>query len=98
MEVILYIIVGFWLLGLLGRWGLRWWLARRLGTTFGGTPEQAKARAEQKAQRARAEKERAANEAKRREGTVSVQSPAPSDAHTVSREVGEYVEFEECKD
>ena len=29
LTVILFIFVGFWLLGQIGRWTLRWWIARK---------------------------------------------------------------------
>ncbi len=107
LTVILFVFLGFWLLGLVGRWSLRWWLARRQrefrerfgegdsaagsSSNGGGTFGNGSFRGFY------ANFGGAKNNARkrRREGEVTVTQTARRSEYQVRRGVGEYVEYEE---
>lgn len=73
-----------WLLGLVGRWLLRYWLQkkqRQFAEQFGGAQQQ---------------QTRGNRRQNRREGEVSVQQTVRVEKK-VNKEVGDYVEFEEVE-
>lgn len=86
LEFIFITVVVIWLVGLLGRWFLRWWLVkkqRELSERFGGGAGQTRGRG-------------AARRGNRPEGDVSVRQTAPVQKK-VNKSVGDYVEFEEVE-
>lgn len=83
LTVLLFIVVGFWLAGKLGRWTLRRWVTKRqqqFEQQFGGAygSNQSSGRRQQ-----------------RPEGEVTVTKNTSKATPSVSKSVGEYVEFEE---
>ena len=106
LTVILFVFLGFWLLGVLGRWGLRRWLARkqrefaeRFGnggtgadsTNGGGSFGNGSFRGFY----ANFGGTKNSSRKRRREGEVTVTQTTRRSEYQVRKGVGEYVEYEE---
>lgn len=83
LTVLLFIVVGFWLAGKIGRWTLRRWVTKRqqqfaqqFGGAYGNNPG-------------------SGSRKPRPEGEITVTQNASKATPSVSKSVGEYVEFEE---
>lgn len=84
LTILLFIILGFWLLGLLFRWLLPLILIRaqkRYASQFGGQFNYGTNRK---------------SESQKKEGEVTVESTTSQD-HKVNKNLGDYVDFEEEK-
>lgn len=105
LSIILFIFIGFWLLGLIGRWFLRYWIVKKQRQMEeqmrnGGSPFQSFGNGRgfagfygfgggNPAARGTAEK--------RPEGEIKVEKIKEEESH-VNHKIGEYVEFEEVKE
>ncbi len=99
LTVILFLFVGFWLLGIVGQWTLRWWIARKQrefqqqfgsdGKAAGGTFRNGSFRGFYA--------DFGSNRKKKREGEVTVTHTDRHSEYQVGKSVGEYVEYEEVK-
>lgn len=100
LTIILFIFLGFWLLGLVGRWSLRWWLAkkqREFQEQFGGGQQTGTA-GEHGGWRGFYTNfggKNAAGRKKKREGEVTVTRTVRQSEYQVRKGVGDYVEYEE---
>lgn len=103
LTIILFIFVGFWLLGLVGQWMLRWWIARKQrefqqqfgsdGTSAGGSFGNGPFRGFY----ANFGKTTADSRKKKKEGEVTVTRTTRYSEYQVGKGVGEYVEYEEVE-
>lgn len=87
LTVIFFIFVGFWLLGLIGRLVLPWWIGkkqREFQQHFGGGAGSGGYRQGQQQQR-------------KEEGEVTISSKTAQNEHHVNRDIGDYVEYEDMK-
>lgn len=110
MEVFLSIIIctvlGFWLLGIVTRWLLRYWIikkqremAQKFGSqggfeSFGSGNFQGFYGFGQQNQASGQDNK---SDNKKEEGKVTIQQTQKREGYTVNRKIGEYVEFEEEK-
>lgn len=107
LTVILFIFVGFWLLGLFGRWTLRWWLARKqrefqqqfggADTAGGGTGRNSGSKGSFRGFYANFGNPSARQRRRWKEGEVTVTRTAMRSERQVAKSVGEYVEYEEVE-
>lgn len=104
LTVILFIFVGFWLLGIFGRWTLRWWIAkkqREFRQQFGGEDSSSSRGAFGSGSfRDFYASFRGAGDAagrKKKEGQVTVTRRTRRSEYQVNKGVGEYVEYEEVE-
>ncbi|MCH5306074.1 MAG: hypothetical protein J1E79_06285 [Rikenella sp.] len=103
LTVILFLFLGFWLLGVIGRWSLRWWLAKKQrefqerfggagsasgGGSFGDGPFRG-------FYANFGGKSGGTGRKKRREGEVTVTRTERQSEYRVRQGVGDYVEYEE---
>ncbi|WP_298064359.1 hypothetical protein [uncultured Rikenella sp.] len=99
LTVILFLFVVFWLLGLFGRWTLRWWIARKQrefqqqfgsdGKATGGTFGDGSFRGFYA--------NFGGSRKKKREGEVTVTHTNRHSEYQVGKSVGEYIEYEEVE-
>ncbi len=103
LTVILFIFVGFWLLGQIGRWTLRWWIARKqkeFQQQFGGDGKATGGTFGNGAFRGfytQFGNNGGNNARKKREGEVTVTHNTRQSEYQVGKSVGEYVEYEEVE-
>lgn len=101
LTVILFIFVGFWLLGIIGRWTLRWWIARKqreFQQQFGGDGKSTGGAFGNGAFRGfYANFGGGGGRKKQNEGEVTVTRTTRRSEYQVSKGVGEYVEYEEVE-
>lgn len=103
LTVILFIFVGFWLLGQIGRWMLRWWIARKqkeFQQQFGANGNATSGTFGNGAFRGFYTQFGNTNGnkvKKKREGEVTVTRTSRHSEYHVGKSVGEYVEYEEIK-
>ena len=101
LTVILFIFVGFWLLGLVGRWMLRWWIAkkqREFQQQFGGDGTSASGSFGNGSFRgfyANFGGNPGPKAKRRKDGEVTVTHTTVRSEYQVNKGVGEYVEYEE---
>ena len=85
LTIILFLFLGFWLLSVIGRLSLRWWIAKKQrefqeqfggGGAAGGTGDRSRRK-------------------RRREGEVTVTRTVRQSEYQVRKGVGDYVEYEE---
>lgn len=97
LSVILFIFVGFWLLGLVGRWTLRWWIAkkqREFQQQFGGDGSSTSGSFGNGSFRG-FYTDFGAKTKRRKDGEVTVTHTAVRSEYQVNKGAGEYVEYEE---
>lgn len=100
LTVILFIFVGFWLIGIIGRWTLRWWIARKqreFQQQFGGDGKSTGGAFGNGAFRGFYANFGGNGRKKRNEGEVTVTRTTRRSEYQVSKGVGEYVEYEEVE-
>lgn len=104
LTVILFIFVGFWLLGLIGRRFLQWWIAKKQrefqqqfggdGTSAGGAFGNGSFRGFY-ANFGGAPGHGASHAKKKKDGEVTVTQATVQSEYQVNKGIGEYVEYEE---
>lgn len=100
LTVILFIFVGFWLLGIFGRWTLRWWIARKqreFQQQFGGDGKTAGGAFGNGSFRGFYANFGGSGRKKKKEGEVTVTRTTRRSEYQVGKGVGEYVEYEEVE-
>lgn len=104
LTVILFIFAGFWLLGIIGRWMLRWWIAkkqREFQQQFGGDGTASGGAFGNGAFRGFythfGGAGTTAGRKKKKEGEVTVTRTERCSEYQVGKGVGEYVEYEEVE-
>lgn len=96
LSFIFYCIVGFYLLGFLGRLALRFWL-RRMQKRYEQNPNGANFRSYTWGfGNGNNQQQQQQDQQKKSEGQVTVE--AKEQAKRVNKNIGEYVDFEEIKD
>lgn len=107
LTVILIIFVGFWLLGLIGKWLLRYWITKKQrefqqqfgsdSTTGSNTGGAFGGRGFRGFYTFGGTSEQETRQKKRPEGEVTVTQQEIRTEYQVDKSVGEYVEFEEVE-
>lgn len=102
LTVILFIFAGFWLLGVVGRWTLKWWIAkkqREFQQQFGGDAASGNPSGNKGFFRGFYAHfgENGGTRKRKRDGEVTVTETTRRSEYQVGKGVGEYVEYEEVE-